>query len=234
MYRRTVLATIVALLATPAAALAARGPAVLVRVEGVHRPLLVGKVVRVKKGSITRDGAPSGDCSAKSAAGALNIATHRRWGGLWTTSSGDDYEVMSVLGEAHNWHREAKYYWEIFTDNVPASLGVCELKLHRGEHLLFAAVPQTGNAYPTAIKAPPTAAPGQPFTVKVVWFDAQGKPHALPGAQVSGGAMTVTTNSSGLATLTAPGAGALVLHAHHAWSASTAFVRAAPVTVDVS
>lgn len=234
MNRRTVLATIVALLAMPAAALAARGPAVVVRVEGLHRPLLVGKVVRVKKGSITRGGAPSGDCSAKSAAGALNIATHRRWGGLWTTSSGDDYEVMSILGEAHNWHRETKYYWEIFTDNVPAPLGVCELKLHRGEHLLFAAVPQTGNAYPTAVRAPHVVAPGQSFSVKVVWFDAQGNPHPLPGARVNDGATSATTNSNGRVTLTAPVAGALVVHANHPWSASNAFVRAAPVTVDVS
>lgn len=217
----------------PAAALAARGPAVTVRVEGVKRTRLLPKVVHTRSGWITRYGAPKGECSARSAQGALNVATKRRWRGVWTTAFGPEYEITSILGETHTF-THSKYFWEIFADNVAASAGACELKLHRGEQLLFAAVPQSGNAYPTAIQAPGTVTAGHAFTVKVVWFNAKGKAKPLAHAHVTGTGVSATTDNSGTATLTATQAGKLVLHAHHAWSASTAYVRAAPVTVQVS
>jgi hypothetical protein len=226
--RRTLLATVVALLAMPGVAVAA----VTVRVEGVHRSLLAPTVVHVQSGYVTRYGAPYGSCPARSAQGALNVATQHRWFGVWSTEFGPEYEITSILGEKHKF--TSKYFWEIFIDNVSASSGACELKLHSGEQFLFAAVPQTGKAYPTAIKAPQHVTAGQSFSVEVVRYNALGKPKPLAGADVSGGGLSATTNSSGIATLTAPAAGTLVLHAHHAWSASTAYVRAAPVTVQVS
>jgi hypothetical protein len=228
------LAALVALLAMPAAALAASGPAVTVRVEGVKRALLLPSVVHTHSGWITRYGAPKGECSAKSAQGALDVATQHRWRGIWTTAFGPEYEITSILGETHNFNREHKYFWEIFADNVSASAGACELTLHRGEKLLFAAVPQTGTAYATALRAPRSVAVGQAFTVKVVWFNAKGKAKPLALAHVTGAGVSATTNSRGFATLTATQAGRLVLHEHHAWSASRAYVRSAPVTVHVS
>ena len=228
MKRRTLLATIVALLARPAVAVAA----VSVRVEGLHRTLLARTLVHVQSGWVTRYGAPYGDCPARSVQGALNVATHHRWYGVWSTEFGPEYEITSVLGEKHKF--TSKYFWEIFVDNFSATSGACELKLHRGEPIVFAAVPQTGRAYLTGIKAPRHATAGQSFSVEVVRFNALGKPYPLPGAEVSGGGLSATTNGSGIATVTAPSAGTLVLHAHHAWSASSAYVRAAPVTVQFS
>jgi hypothetical protein len=227
-----VLATIVALLAMPAAALAAGGPTVTVRVQGLTRALLLPKAVHTHGGWVTRYGAPRGACPARSAQGALNAATRRRWRGVWTTQFGPEYEITSILGETHSF--SSKYFWEIFADNVAATAGACELKLHRGEQLLFAAVPQTGNAYPSALRAPQSVAAGHAFSVKVVWFNARGRAKPLAGARVTGGGLSATTNGSGVATLIAAHAGTLVLHAHHKRSASTVYVRAVPVTVHVS
>lgn len=238
MNRRTLLATVVAVLATPGAVLAtpaasaARGPAVTVRVEGLKRTLLASKVVRPGTGSVRRFGAPAGACPEKSAQGALDLATRHRWGGTWDASFGS-YEILTILGEKHPFS-PPKYFWELFANNVPASVGACEQKLRRGQQLLFAAVPDTGNAYVTATRAPGTAVVGIPFTIKVVWFNAKGHARPLAGARVTGNAVTTTTNSQGVATVIALHPGALVLHASHAWSASTAYVRAAPVTVHVS
>jgi hypothetical protein len=235
MLRATRLATpaaIVALLAAPAAALAATGPAVTVRVEGVKRTLLSPSVVHTKTGWITRFGAPKGDCPASSAQGALDVATRHRWGGRWDASL-LNYEILSILGESHNFNRELKYFWEVFVNNVAAPTGACELKLHRGEQILFAAVPQQGNTYTTALQAPARVTLGARFSVKVVWFNARGRARPLQGARVTGNGVSATTNAQGIAMLTATHAGALVLHARHSWS-PTAYVRAAPVTVQVS
>lgn len=233
MKRRILLAALVAMLAIPAAALAAGGTTVTVRVEGLKRTLLPPKMIHTHSGWITKYGAPRGACSARSVQGALDVATHHRWRGSWSTAF-QDYEITSILGETHPFS-PPKYYWEIFTDNVSAFAGACDrkLKLHRGEQLLFAAVPQTGVAYVTALRAPRTASAGHRFTVKVVWFKGrQAKP--LAGARVTGAGVHATTNRRGVATLTASHSGALVLHAEHKWSAATAYVRAAPVTVRVS
>lgn len=236
---RIALATLVALLTMPAVAVAARGsaaaaggPAVTVRVEGLHRTLLLPTIVHTHGGWITRYGAPKGECSARSGQGALDVGTHHRWRGKWSTQFGPEYEITSILGETHSF--KSKYYWEIFTNDAMAPAGACELKLRRGEQLMFAAVPQTANAYSVGLRAPRDVAAGRPFKVKVVWFNAGGKPKPLAGARVTGRGISATTNRFGVARLTAPRTGTLVLHAFHAWSASTAYVRAAPVRVHVS
>jgi hypothetical protein len=229
--RRTVLATIVALLLMPAAALAAGRPKVSVRVEGVKRTLLAPKTIRVHSGWITRDGAPSGACPAKSAQGALDVATHHRWHGVWSTEF-NEYEITSILGETHRF--TSNDFWEIFVNNVAASLGGCELKPHAGEQLLFAAVPAGGNAFPLALRVPTSATVGQAFTAKVVYFAASGKAKPLAGATVSFAGSNSKTNTDGTVTLTPTQAGTFVIHAKHAWSASSAYIRAAPVTVHVS
>lgn len=235
MNRRTVLATAVALLAmpvaalavTPAIAFAARGPAVTVRVEGLKRTLLLPDKVHARSGWITRFGAPSGQCPARSAQGALDVATKHRWHGIWSTQFGPEYEITSILGETHRF--SSNYFWEIFVNDVAASTGACELKLHRGEQILFAAVPDSGTEFPLALEAPRSATAGQPLTVKVVYFTASGAAKALGGAHVSAAGHSGTTNSEGMVTLTPAQTGRFVIHAKR-----TGYVRAAPVTVDVS
>jgi hypothetical protein len=261
--RRTLLATVVAVLTTPAlavlaapaaataampaaataatpaaapAAMAAAATAVTpttatVRVEGLKRTLLPPKRVTTGSGWVTRYSAPKGACSDKTAQGALDVATKHRWGGTWDGNFGS-YEVLSILGETHKF--SSKYYWELFANNVSATVGACELDLRRGEQLLFAAVPQTGSAYPTAVRAPTDAVVGVPFKVKVVWFNAKGKAKPLANTHVTGSAVSTSTDGQGAATVTALHSGSLVLHAVHAWSARTAYVRAVPVTVHVS
>jgi hypothetical protein len=239
--RRTLLATFVAVLALPAAVLvmpatvlaaraahAAGAPKVTVRVEGVKKTLLLPTVAQTHSGSITRFGAPKGGCSAESGQGALDVATHHRWAGKWSTEFGPEYEITSILGETHSF--TSKDYWEIFVNNVAASVGACELHLHAGEQLLFAAVPATGTAYPLAIEGAPTSATtGKTFNVKVVYFNGKGIAKPLSGATVSVAGHSGKTNHQGIVPLTPTHAGTFVLQAQHA-----GYVRAAPVTVHVS
>jgi hypothetical protein len=224
--RSTLLATFVAMMAMPAAALAATGPAVTVRVEGLTRTLLSPTVIHTHSGSITKYGAPTGKCSAESAQGALDVATRQKWSGSWSATY-QEYEILSILGETHSF--SSKYYWEIFANNVAASAGACELKLHRGEQLLFAAVPDSGTAYPLALEAPKSATVGHAFTVKVAYFNGSGKAKPLSGAMVAVAGRSGKTNSHGTVRLTLGHAGTFVLHATHA-----GYVRPAPVTLHVS
>jgi hypothetical protein len=229
MHRKFILAVVGAvaavLVAWSAGAAAASRPAVSVRVEGVKRTLLEPTVVHVHGGSITRFGAPGGACPASSAAGALDRATRHHWIGSWS-SSFNDYEITSVLGEKHSF--TSKRFWEVFVDNVPASFGVCALKLHRGEQLLFAAVPVSGTEYPIVLSTTAHPLAGHPFLVKVFYIK-HGKRKAIAGARVTGSGAVATSDRHGIATLTPPGAGTLVLHA-----SAKGFVRSAPLTLSVT
>lgn len=215
---------------------AAGGTAVTVRVEGKTRTLLPANVVHVGSGWITRGGAPKGACSSDSAAGALDRATHHRWGGSFDPSF-SDYLIDSILGEKYG--SKANYYWEIFAGNVAASTGACGIKPHRAEQLLFAAVPLTDYGdYPLAITgAPRKVAAGRSFTIKVVYYDATGKARPIAGAALTSAGHTVKTNSRGLATVTSDKAGTLVLRATHGDTRKGGhqygYVRAAAVRVSV-
>src|SRR5947209_2606050 len=164
MHRKTLLALLGAILitvaATGAALAASAGPAVTVRVEGVKKTLLQPTSVHARTGWITRFGAPSGQCRARSGAGALDVATRHRWGGTWSSQFAE-YEITSVLGETHTF--SSKYYWEILVDNKVASTGPCEIKLRQGEQLLFAAVPNSLRTvwYPLALQGPLQAPRGK-------------------------------------------------------------------------
>jgi hypothetical protein len=234
--RKTLIATIVAVLATPAVALAASGPAVTVRVEGLKKTLLLPKVVHTHSGWITRFGAPKGQCPARSAQGALDVATHHNWRGKWSTQFGPEYEITSIFGETHSF--SSKYYWEIFANNVAATTGACQIKLHRGEHLLFAAVPITGYEYPLAVRVLTKPVAGHPFQVRVVYYDAKGRTKPLAGAKVTLGGISAepvpdsqssaTTNSQGLATLTEKHSGLVEISA-----SKRGYIRSAPAFRDV-
>ena len=87
-----------------------------------------------------------------------------------------------MLGETHVFSAKG-YYWGIWVNNQFATAGICDLKLHRGEQLLFAPAPASGTVHPTAIKAPATAKSGSPFTVKVSYYNAKGRSKPLSGAR---------------------------------------------------
>jgi hypothetical protein len=226
----------VSLSLVPVGAALAAGTTVSVRVEGLKKTLLFPTVIHTHAGWITRFGAPTGDCPATSGQGALDVATHHRWAGKWTTQFGPEYEITSIFGESHPF--SSKYFWEIFVNNVAASAGACEINLHRGEQLLFAAVPQTGAAYPLKLSVLTRPVAGRPFKVKVAYYGPNGKAKPLAGATVTAGgvsaqpvphsAIKARTNAHGIASLTEPRLGLMILQA-----AGRGYIRSAPVIRDV-
>jgi hypothetical protein len=211
-----------AALVVPGAIAASTSPPVTVRVEGLKHTLLAPKIVTAPAtGSITKGGTPKGKCLMDSAAGALDVATHHRWGGSYSPSFGT--EVVSILGEKHAF--TSKYFWEIFVNNVAATKGACAIRLRHGEQLLFAAVLDTATVHPTALTAPSHATKGVPFQVKVVWFNGKGRSRPLAGALVDG----VKTNGLGTARITDTHRGTLVLQ-----GTKKGYIRTAPVRVTVS
>ena len=227
MHRRSIFALVGAIfilvLALSGSAIAAGGTAVTVRVEGKARTLLGPKVVQTHAGWITAGHVARGKCSARSGQGALDVATHHRWAGSFSNSLGS-YFITTILGEADNGPR---YYWSIFINNRSASTGACEIKLHNGDQLLFAAA--TFPEYPIAIEAPSSAIIGHQFKVTIVWFDAAGKRKPLAGARVTGNGVGGVTSANGIASLTAHKTGKLVLRA-----TKKDYIRSAPVTIRIS
>ena len=213
----------VMVVAAPVTSASGAGTRVSVRVEGKNRTLLAEKVVQTRSGSITKGGAPSGKCLASSGQGALDVATHGRWSGKFSTSLGS-YFVTKILGEIENGPR---YYWSIFVNNRPAATGGCGIKLHPGDQLLFAATVYP--EYPIAIQAPGTATAGKQFDVKVVAFNAKGKSKPLAGAHVTGAGQGIVTNGRGIAHLVVSKGGTLKLGA-----SDSGYVRAAQVRVHVT
>jgi hypothetical protein len=194
------------------------------RVEGANKTLLAATTVAVPTGgSITKGGTPKGSCpEAGTAAGAFNVATHGDW-------TGKDFsfgiEVNSILGEKVD---NTSRYWELFKNNHVASTGICDLKVQRGDQLLFASVPTRGKQYPIVLKAPAKATVGKPFQVTA--YDYRGSSNAatpLPGVAFTG--VKGTTNLKGVATVTASTAGKLSLV-----GSKTGEIRSAAATVVVS
>ena len=216
----------IAVVLAPSAALAAAGTKVTVRVEGVSKTLLAPSVVQTHSGWITKNGTTRGSCPDTSAAGALDVATHHRWGGNYETGVG--LEITSIFGETHTFASK-KYFWEVFVDNRAATVGACEQKLHNGDKLLFAAVSQTGFAYPIAIRAPRSATVGHRFNVKVVWFNAKGVAEPLAGAVVSLHGKSVKTKANGIVGITWGSPGTIAIRASR-----LGYVRAVPVHVKVT
>ncbi len=216
---------IAALLLVPADALAggATGTTVTVRVEGAKRTLLAPRVVHTHAGSITKGGAPAGSCPASSAAGALDRATHGDWQGKVFSGTPGIF-VTSIFGEKPT----GNYYWTIFTDGRTAQQGICALRLHRGEQLLFAVT--NGSRFPIVLSGPARVSTGRPFTLTAVYYRPTTKHRMgirtpLAGASVGGG----TTNRHGLVTLTAQHSGRLTFTASR-----KGYIRSAPVTVAAS
>jgi hypothetical protein len=227
MHKKTILTlggAVLALAVASPAALGAGTP-VTVRVEGKTRTLLQTKSVHTDGGFITRNGAPSGKCSANSGAGALDVATKHRWTGSWSTSF-NDFLIKSILGDTES---SPKFYWGIWINNRYAPSGACGLKLHRGDQLLFAVDSVSHHEHPLAIQAPNQAVAGRSFTVKVVSYSDKGKSQPAAHVTLAGAGQGVVTNTRGVAHVVAGSAGTLKLGA-----AGTGFVRAAAVRVRVT
>jgi hypothetical protein len=222
----TVTGVMALLLASSALAGSGAPATVTVRIEGLSKQLLSATKVATHTGSITKNGTPKGSCPATSAAGALDLATHHNWSGKYDKSFG--LEVISILGEAHSF--SSKDFWEIFVNNVAAESGACELKLHSGERLLFAAVPDKGpTEYPIALEVPSHAVAGSPFTGKVVYYNAKGKATPLAGATVTVNGHSSKTGTRGTIKLSPGSAGTFVFTA-----TKTGYIPAAPVAVSVT
>jgi hypothetical protein len=200
------------------------GTTVTVRVEGLSKELLATTSVKVPtSGSITKGGTPSGKCPAASAVGALNVATKGHWGATYSSSL-EQAEIISILGESHPF--TSNDYWDFVVDNKAASVGACDFKPHSGDQILFAAVPDSDlAAYPIATKAPAHATVGIAFKVKVVYYNAKGKPKPLAGASVDG----KKTNGSGIVKIKPAKPGTLTLKA-----TKKGDIRAAAVRVTVA
>lgn len=207
-----------ALAAAPSAVATAAGTAsstagtnVSVRVEGVSHALLAPTTVHTQAGSITTGGTPAGTCPATTAAGALDVATHHRWNGKY--SSGLGIEITQILGETDTF--SSGHYWAVYVDHGYAPAGICGLKLHPGEQVLFAAVPAKGSVYPLGLTGPSKVTAGKAFTLRVVAYNAKGVARAVSGVHVSGasrasnahGLITITEHHHGTARFTAAGKG---------------------------
>ena len=136
MNRKSVLAligatSIAGLSSGAALAASSAGPAVTVKVKTPTKTLLK-TTAHGEKGWITKGGTPKGACSGKSGAGALDSATHGKWNGKYSSSVKDIF-VTSILGAKAKSHQ----FWKIVVDGKTASTGICGIKLHAGEKLLF-------------------------------------------------------------------------------------------------
>lgn len=136
MHRKTLIALlgaiVMAVAASGVALAASSGPAVTWQVKSLSKTLLKPTSGHGEKGWITKGGTPKGKCSGNSAAGALDAATHGKWSGKYFSSL-SDIEVTSILGVKP----PSSDFWELFVNGKPASTGVCEVKLHAGQRLLF-------------------------------------------------------------------------------------------------
>lgn len=120
-------------LGSRASAARAIGPTVTVQINSPTKTLLPRTPVRGQTGWITKGGTPRGMCSGATAAGALNAATHGRWTGKYFASVGGIF-ITSILGVKP---ATSSQFWGIFIHNRLTSTGLCGLKLHAGERLVF-------------------------------------------------------------------------------------------------
>ena len=218
MYKRLAgLAAGLVLLAAAPSALAASS---VIRVEGTGDTLLPRTAVTTSPGTFTKDGDPAHACSSTSAGGALETATAGGWSGRW--ASFGDYEIQTIKGERHasNAGDASGTYWSFWLNYKYATTGACGTQMQDGDDVLFfpSCFGAGCAAEPTPLRitsAPASAAPGQPFDVKVVQysvtfdaeFNAITTEEPAAGATVVAGGQSFTTAANGVARVTVPAKG---------------------------
>jgi hypothetical protein len=168
---------------------------VSVRVEGESSTLLPLTTVTT---TTTPTPAP-GNCSGTTVAGALQLATAGNW----------DHEayIRTILGETHEWTIGNPRYWALWVNDKYAEEGACTMQLTEGDRVLFLVDSATAPEYnPTVFPlelsgAPTEIAQGETAVVTVDKYSTSGIASAANGVAVKGGETTVTTNSSGQATI---------------------------------
>jgi hypothetical protein len=183
------------------------GTPVSVRVEGMSSTLLPETTVHTKAMSIDPDGKPADVCEGNTLAVALQDATHGHWtAGIF--SSGLGYPVVGIFGESYPF--TSSYYWSMWIDEKPATVGICGATVHPGERLLF--FPQCSQENSSQCKlgmfdppvlsltGPKSARVGSTITVHVSSLaNLTGKPSPGAGVSVKLGSAIVQTNASGKA-----------------------------------
>jgi hypothetical protein len=121
-----------AFLCSLALASGAWAKSVSVRVEGSTHTLVKRSLVTLGTGSFDKDGNSAHQCSATSAAGALEEATNGSWTGTW--SDGLGYFVSNIRGERHSGSPDFFSFW--INDKLATS-GICQTQLRQGDEILF-------------------------------------------------------------------------------------------------
>ena len=210
---RTALAALgllaVAAIAATSAGAKAPASAVTVRVEGSSSTLLLPTSITLKAGNVNSDGVAGHTCSALTAAGALQLATHGNWKGTWSKSL-HGYFISAVDGLALP--ATGAEYWAFWVNDAPASQGICGYKPKPGDAILFFPDCYGKKCPPNdgvlGVKAPATVTAGRPAIVTVTAYsDAAGKPSPKAGATVTAGGASAKTAAGGVAmiTFTKPG-----------------------------
>jgi len=191
------------------------------RIEGTSQTVLAPTVVTTDAAAFhpANDAVAGHTCPGTSAARALELATGGTWSGTYFTSFGD-YEVDSILGEAHPAGATDGSYWAFWVNNAAAQVGICQQQLNPGDQVLF--FPDCFGTCPAGfvspavlgISAPTVVQSGTPFTASVVSYpNAGGPPKALVGATITGGGASVATGVGGAATVTLDNPGSYLLAA---------------------
>jgi hypothetical protein len=203
----------VALSAASAGAAATSASAITVRIEGPTKTLVRTSTVTLGSTSVVKDGKSADACSGKSAAGALELATHGNWVGTWSASY-KSYFLTSIEGVA--FPSTGAKYWAFWVNDAPATLGICAYHPKPGDSILFfpdcfgKKCPKSAGVLGT--KAAPVATVGQPYTVAVTAYsDAKGAPAKAAGATVAGGGTSAVTSAGGTVKLSFAHAGRFTL-----------------------
>ncbi len=206
--------------AGPAAALGSSSSTVTVRIEGASKTLLAPKAERVPgSGFITKGGTPPGDCPAATAAGAFDLATGHDWSAKFYPGVQGGIFITSIFGEKPT----GNDYWTVFVDNRSSASGICKIKPHQGEQLLFAVT--NGSQKPLILKGPRRARIGKSITITAGSLGTQGF-LAAARVHVTGSGVSATTNGRGALRIPIAHTGTLVLHAD-----GKGFIRAAPLRI---
>lgn len=188
-------------------AIAGTPAAVTVRVlvptgSGAYESLIPITQVTTSTVPVTKD---EGSCPGTSAIGALDLATEGNWAGKLL---GAGLGVETIDGRS----LAEPEYWGFWRNDTYQEEGVCKVEAEPGDQLLF--FPECfskakGQCPPEpqvlGIEAPATVEVGEPVTIAVYRYDAEGRHSPAAGVTVGGWGSSAQTNFEGEVTLTFPG-----------------------------